>query len=141
MHAPVQLGNNLKGQKMTVLIKKKLSLKEKHDRDREMVKGVFKFEEVPGGSMGFAYKKYKNDPIERYDMVDGMAYTVPRGVAEHLNKNGWYPVHNFAVDEHNKPLMRIGQKKRRFSFQSLEFLNADDFAQAEDSRIIIASKV
>jgi hypothetical protein len=101
-------------------------IKNMRDRDRELVRGKFIFHEVPGGTMSFPFKAYKEDPLERYDLVDGEVYTIPLGVARHLNKNCWYPVHAYALDERGKPAMKIGQKVRRCSFQSLEFIDADD---------------
>lgn len=102
------------------------NLNYQRDKDREMVKGIFKFYEVPGGSMSFVYKAYKGEPVQRFDLLDNGVYTLPLGVARHLNKNGWYPVHQYAYDENNKPSMRIGQKVRRFGFHSLEFVDLDD---------------
>lgn len=104
----------------------KNTLRYQRDKDREMVKGIFKFYEVQGGSMSFVYKAYKEDPVERYDFIDGHVYTIPLGVAKHLNKNGWYPVHAYAMDENGKASMKIGQKVRRFGFNSLEFVDIDD---------------
>lgn len=105
------------------------SLKWRRDRDREIVKGMFKFYEVPGGSMSFVYRAYKEDKTERYDMLDGNVYSIPLGVARHLNKNGWYPVHAHTMDEHGVPRTKIGHKKRRFGFQSLEFVDMDDLVE------------
>lgn len=96
------------------------------DKDREVVRGIFRFYEVPGGCMSFVYKAYKGDDVQRFDMVDGQVYSVPLGVARHLNKNGWYPVHAYTTDETGKPHQKIGSKVRRFGFQSLEFVDIDD---------------
>jgi len=60
------------------------NLRSMRDKDRQMVKGVFKYYEVPGGSVGFCFKKYKEDPIEKFDLVDGQIYTIPLGVANIL---------------------------------------------------------
>lgn len=104
----------------------KPSLRHQRDKDRELVRGKFIFHEVPGGLMSFVFKAYREDPVERFDLVDGEIYTIPLGVAKHLNKNCWYPVHAFASDENGKPAMKIGTKVRRCSFQSLEFVDIDD---------------
>jgi hypothetical protein len=114
-----------------------VNIKYQHDKDRENVKGIFKFYEVPGGSMSFVFKVYKGDPVARYDLVDGQVYTLPLGVAKHLNKNGWYPVHVHSVDETGKPLARIGQKVRRFGFQSLEFVDIEDFSIGDKQIITV----
>ena len=110
--------------------KVKPSLKYMRDRDREKVKGIFKFYECPGGTMSFCYKAYKEDPVERFDFVDGGVYSVPLGVAKHLNKNGFYPIHAHTVDENGKPSMSVGKKVRRFGFQSLEFVDIDELDPA-----------
>lgn len=106
--------------------KSKLTLKQMRDRDREMVKGIFRFHEVPGGTMSFIFKAYKEDQVERFDMTDGQVYTVPLGVARHLNKNCAYPVHHYQTNESGTPFMKVGQMVRRCSFQSLEFTDTDD---------------
>ena len=110
--------------------KKKGDFSYQRDKDRQLVKGVFKFYEVPGGSLGFSFKKYKEDPIERYDFVDGEVYSIPLGVAKHLNKNGKYPVHAYKMDEEGKPTKAIGQMVSRFGFQSLEFMDPDDLDES-----------
>ena len=110
------------------------------DKDREKVKGIFKFLEVPGGSLSFVYKAYKEDPVERFDLVDGEIYTLPLGVARHLNKNGWYPEYVYIANEKETQsaipaamgggsvpsTMRIGRKVQRFMFTSLEFVDIED---------------
>jgi hypothetical protein len=96
------------------------------EKDKEMVKGIFRFHEVPGGKMGFSYKAYKGDKVERFDLTDGQIYTLPLGVAKHLNKNVYYPIHSHALDENGFPTAKIGQKVRRCSFQSLEFVDVDE---------------
>lgn len=103
-------------------------LAKQQEKDREPVKGIFRFHEVPGGKMGFSYKAYKGDKVERYDLVDGQIYTIPLGVAKHLNKNVYYPIHAHTVDDNGVPVARIGQKVRRCSFQSLEFVDIEEMA-------------
>ena len=100
-------------------------LKVERDKDREMVKGVFKYYEVPGGMVGFCFKKYGEDPVEKYELYDGQVYTIPLGVAKHLNNNTWYPVHEYGKNEDGTPSQRVGQKIRRMAFQSLEFMDMD----------------
>lgn len=125
---------------MTTAVKKenkpKPNLKYLRDKDREMVRGKFIFHEVPGGVMSFVFRQYKEDQVERYDLVDNEIYTIPLGVARHLNKNCWYPIHSHAVDENGKPTMKIGQKVRRCSFQSLEFIDVDDLTPVGGNGIV-----
>lgn len=113
---------------MSSLEKKDLKkdLKHQRDKDRQMVKGVFKDYEVPGGSMGFVFRKYKEDPIERYDMVDGHVYTIPLAVAKHLNSNCSYPIHGYAMDADGNKTARVSEKVNRYGFQSLEFMDIDE---------------
>lgn len=106
----------------------KPNLKYLRDKHREKVKGIFRFHEVPGGSMSFVFKAFKDDPVETYHMVDGQVYEIPLGVAIHLNKNCWYPVHALATDENGVASHKIGQKVRRASFQSLEFVDIEDLS-------------
>jgi hypothetical protein len=74
-------------------------LKIERDKDREMVKGVFKYYEVPGGMVGFCFKKYAEDPLEKFELYDNHVYTIPLGVAKHINSNTSYPVHAYTKDE------------------------------------------
>ena len=119
---------------------RKPNLKYMRDKDREMVKGIFKFFEVPGGTFSFVYRAYKEDEVEKYDFIDGGVYTIPLGVAKHLNKNCWYPVHAHAVDEGGRPLAKIGKKVHRCGFSSLEFIDIDDLGEAR-AEIITVEKV
>lgn len=111
---------------------KKPNLKYMREKDRELVKGIFRFHEVPGGTMSFSFKAYKEDPVENYTLVDGEVYTLPLGVAKHLNKNCWYPIHAYAQDGEGKSTVKVGQKVRRASFQSLEFIDIDDLSPVGD---------
>ena len=106
--------------------KPKINLQYMRDKDAEMVRGIFHFYEVPGGLLEFSYKCYKGDDVAKYSLEDNKVYSIPRGVARHLNKNGWYPVHGYATDETGKPIAKIGQKVARYGFSSLEFFDSDD---------------
>lgn len=131
--------------------KPKFNLKYQRDKMREKVTGIFRFHEVPGGGMSFNFREFKGDPIERYDMTDGETYTIPLGVALHLNRNGWYAEYGFykqegsisgmksgvAVDSNY--MQRIAKKIRRFSFQSLEFIDIDDLPTAESQIVEVMS--
>lgn len=118
----------------------KVNLNYQRDKERQTVKGIFHFYEVPGGSMSFVFKAYKGDDVARYDLIDGGMYTLPLGVAKHLNKNGWYPVHEYAQDEFGKALMRVGKKIRRFGFQSLEFVDVEDLA-LDSNQIVTVEQI
>jgi len=128
------IGKNTKTNKDS---KKSQNLRYQRDKDREKVKGIFKFYEVPGGSLSFVFKKYKEDPLEKFEFVDGCIYEIPLGVAKHLNKNGSYPVHAYKMNEDGKSSMQIGQMVHRFGFQSLEFVDIDDLNDGSDESQIV----
>lgn len=120
---------------------KRINLKDARDRDREIVRGKFIYHEVPGGCLSFVFKTYHEDQPERYDLYDGEVYKIPLGVARHLNKNLWYPIHAYAVDEVGKPVMKIGQKVRRCSFQSLEFIDTEDLTPVGRANIVTVESI
>jgi len=117
----------------------KVNLAYQRDKDREKVKGVFRFYEVPNGELKFTYRKYKGDPIERFALKDGEICSIPLGVAKHLNKSGKYPVHAHAVDANGKPTYKLGKTVRRYGFQSLEFIDPEDFCTVDSSLITVES--
>ena len=117
----------------------KKELKYRRDRDNKKVKGVFRFNECEGGTLSFVYRAYKEDEVERYDLVDGQIYELPLGVARHLNTNVWYPQHAYLMDENGKPQIQVNKKIQRASFQSLEFMDIEKDQQNAD--IVIAKKV
>src|SRR5271168_3412929 len=81
-------------------------LKEMCERDRQKVKGIFHNYECQGGTVMFPFKAYKWDEVQNYTFVDGKEYEIPLGVARHLNKNCWYPVHENVLDMNGKPIVR-----------------------------------
>lgn len=107
-------------------VKQPVNLQYQRDKDAEVVRGVFHFYEVPGGLLEFVYKAYKGDEVEKYSLEDNKVYSIPRGVARHLNKSGWYPVHTYMTDETGRSTAKIGQKVARYGFSSLEFFDSDD---------------
>jgi hypothetical protein len=122
----VQKSSKVESSIPTTTTKPKPNYKYLRDKDRELVRGKFIFHEVPGGLMSFVFKKWKEDPVERYDLWDGEIYSIPLGVAVHLNKNCFIPIHSHYTDENGKPSIKVGQKVRRCSFQSLEFVDIED---------------
>lgn len=102
------------------------NLRYMRDKDRQKVKGIFRYHEVPGGVMGFVFKAYKEDKVESFKLRDGEVYELPLGVAKHLNKNCSYPEYAHLVSDTGMPIETIGKQIRRCSFQSLEFVDVDD---------------
>lgn len=106
--------------------KAKMTREQAQKYDAEPVRGKFSFTEVPGGTLNFSYRKYKQDSRKAYSLEDGKVYTLPRGVAKHLATTGKYPIHEYATDEAGKPIVRIGRMKQRYNFESLEFFDDID---------------
>lgn len=106
--------------------KTKINLTYLREKDRQMVRGIFRFHEVPGGELSFSILLHKGDQLKNYTLRDGEVSTIPLGVAKHLNKNIAYPIHGYSQDENGKPLMKVTQMVRRCSFQSLEFMDVED---------------
>ena len=90
-------------------------------KERSLVKGVFRCYEPRGGNMKFSFKKYKDDAIVTYTMLDGDTYEIPLMVAKHLNNNCSYPKHSLVVDANGAPIINKDQKVSRCSFESLAF--------------------
>lgn len=108
------------------------TLKMQRDKDREPVKGVFKYHENQGGVLKFSIKLHKEDQVETYELVDGGIYTLPRGVATHLNKNTFYPVYEqFREVKGVKeiPALRVKQKVFRTGFYPLDFVDVGETEQ------------
>lgn len=105
------------------------ALDAKRAEERKLVRGIFRFHEVPGGQMDFMFRKYKGDELTKYSMKDGEVYEVPLGVARHLNTNCWYPIygHNDKSQQEvaGSAIMSVKEKIRRCSFQSLDFVESE----------------
>lgn len=106
---------------VTVLADKKEQLEKMKKEDSRIVKGRFFCHEPKGGNVKFSYRKYKGDPIKSYTLFDGKDYELPVGVAKHINNCGWN-VHAHCVDANGNPSVNVGSRVRRFSFQSMDFL-------------------
>jgi hypothetical protein len=120
-------------------------IKKMRDRDAEMVTGVFKNLENPAvnggrGSLVFSYKYYPGDEHVIYELWDGQRYTIPRGVARHLNKNCYYTEYQHLKDEFGlsgvrgaysedgrlkSQNMQMARKIHRYAFHSLEYMDDD----------------
>jgi hypothetical protein len=114
--------------------------------DSQIVKGVFRFHEMPGGTLSFVYKAYKGQNSERYDLTDGQIYSIPLGVAKHLNKNGWYPEYEYIKGEkfiggygNEQTGMRVARKVHRYGFSGLDFVDTDETEQ--DKELFMVTKV
>lgn len=136
------LGGQMAITNKNVSIKIKKNKEQLRQRDNEIVRGMFRYDEVPGGTLIFSYKKYKADPIRNYSLIDGQTYELPRGVAKHLATTGSYAIHEYQTDTSGKPVIRIGRKKRRYSFESLGFFDdIEDEVKSEESNLFTVEKI
>jgi len=90
-------------------------------KDMEPVRGIFHFWECKGGILKFDLMKYKNTKPD-WEMVDSQMYTVPLYVARHLNTTGFVEEEKTIQDPVTLGYRKIKQNRRRYSFESLEFL-------------------
>jgi len=120
-------------------------LEAQHDRDNELVTGIFRYIEHPKGTLRFRFKKYAQDDYKAYELTDGGKYKLPRMVARHLNNNVHYmeykrldqqlgdmtghgmTVHAAVNDGslQSPEKMQIANKVPRCEFRSLEFMDDD----------------
>lgn len=85
-------------------------------RDSRKIKGMFQCHEPRGGSVDFHFKKYKGDPVQRYNLIDGKIYELPVAVVNHINQNCNYPVYKENLDPQGDRLVEVGKKVQRFNF-------------------------
>jgi len=90
-------------------------------KDLKIVTGRFRNHELNGGSIKFIFHRYKDVGTQKFEFLDGQVYSVPYMVAEHINNNCCYTVHEHYMNEENKVKMRVGSKVQRFSFVPLGF--------------------
>lgn len=130
----------------------KLELENKKHRDKEMLTGVFKNNEITGGSLKFSLNlPYHGEPMDEYELEDGKYYSLMRYVVDHLNNKTFVmeyarPDGTFGIntDVRNaginhvkstdfgsgkvKPVESklVFRKKPRFSFFSIDFMVQDE---------------
>jgi hypothetical protein len=95
---------------------------QKRDEDSKMVTGIFKNDEVKGGDLTFTIRLYKEDPYKTYYFEDGKTYTIPLGVAKHINTMTRQKEHAYLVDKDGKKINGIGSYRQRYTFLSTEFM-------------------
>lgn len=120
-------------------------IEKRRQKDKEMVRGVFKDYEVPGGELEFSFGPiYKGDETITFSRLngtslkDGEVYTIPFGVAKHLNNNCNYPEFEHqpgegfagAPNAYTRENVRISKKVHRFGFNTLDFMQDEDLAPA-----------
>ncbi len=90
------------------------------EADAQMVTGIFHNYETPGSGATVCYKKYPGEAVFKQAFQDGEKYTIPMGVAKHIN-SCHYPVHKYITDDAGRTLPIIGQKIKRYAFTPTEF--------------------
>lgn len=141
-----------KNQKMTREELQK-QIKRMRDRDSEKIVGMFRNLEnrATGGSCGsvvFSYKAYPGDENVFYELKDGERYSLPRGVARHLNNNCFHREYQHLSGQYGEQGMRnaapdgrlttaqmqVSRKIHRFAFDSMEF--SDDDADMKPANLL-----
>ena len=98
-----------------------IARKKKFERDHQMVKGRFTFKEVPGGTLVFSHRIYKEDNTKKYELKDGEIYTLPYMVAKHLATSVYNEVYQNQVDKDGRPVQVATSKIHRTAFERLDF--------------------
>lgn len=97
-------------------------IEEMRRRDQEKVTGVFRYVELPGGSVDLHYRKHKGEKITKYCMIDGETYTVPRGLADQINDNCKYFEASNVMDAQGNYILHSKAKKiQRMMFTPSQF--------------------
>jgi hypothetical protein len=123
------------------------------ERDSELVTGTFKNLEQQGCSVRFQYKAYPGDDFTSYELIDGEKYTLPRGVARHLNNDCYYKEYKHLPGEFgdtgvrgaindgrlNAANMQTCRKVHRYAFMSLDF--TDDAAMYPSEIVEVTMKI
>ncbi len=113
-------------------------IKKCKERDAELVTGVFQNLERRGGGIQFNFTFWGED-FKLYELFDGERYTIPRGVARHLNNGCFFKEYNHLKGEFGEQgtraavndgrlkadKMKITKKVHRFAFTSLDFMDDD----------------
>ena len=94
---------------------------EKRIEESKLVKGIFEFKDLPGGTLDFFHRKWKGDKVQRYILVDGHEYELPLGVVRKLNSECATTEHSYLLGPDGKHL-KTGKKRNRFAFKSREYL-------------------
>lgn len=129
-------------------------IRRQRDRDSELVTGIFKNFETPGGTIEFMYKMYPQQENCYYILTDGERYKLPRGVWAHLSQNCFYLEHKHLPGEAGQTGVRQAvndgsarklpvtplhtRKVYRFGFMPLEFVDDGEFVQPDIVQVTAA---
>lgn len=98
------------------------SINKAYIADSKLVKGTFKNIECPGASLEFSLRLYKQDPIRVYNFEDGESYTIPMGVAKHINRQCQYKRSKHLVDKEGNPIIGYNNPISRYQFVSEDYM-------------------
>ena len=102
----------------------KEKLEAKYKEESQLVKGIFKNLEVPGGDVSFSFRAYPHDPLRVYRFEDGKEYEIPLCVARHLNntcnEKGYKYVRNLDGDVLKSP--KVYPNRQRYQFLSANYM-------------------
>ena len=101
-------------------------------RDAQIVKGRFENKENENATMRFIYKKYKEEPVVKYELKDGEEYYLPVGVADHINNDIGMWEHEALCDSKGKQTSESKPKRiRRCQFVPLGFGPIEEIQELE----------
>jgi hypothetical protein len=142
----IPIRKNLTPIKKDIPVLNEAKLNFRKTKDAQLVKGIFKFYEAPGAELTFNFKLYRGDSVQKYTLTDGKVYTLPLGVARHLNSGG-YPEYEYikgdptTMGAADGTPMRIGKMTKRYGFQSLEFLDIEELGDSDQKQVVLVEKV
>lgn len=87
----------------------------KEEKPMEMVTGIFSHCEEKGATLKLTKHSVTLPDYEK-SFKDGEVYTVPKEIADHLNKNCWVPIYGWGEDENGSQVQVMTGKTYRFSF-------------------------
>lgn len=110
--------------KLTAEEKKKsaILIEKAKEEDSQIVKGIFKNLECPGGDLQFAYHAYKGESTRVYHMIDGKEYEIPMGVAKHINRQCKYKKSKHLIDKDGNSIITADKPIERYQFVSMDFM-------------------
>jgi hypothetical protein len=98
--------------------------KAERERKSKMVTGKFLFNECPNGELNFFYREFPQQPITTYTFRHDQIYTIPLGVAIHLNDRCSYDEYQYNLDNGkliDAKNMYIKSKVHRTNFIPLDW--------------------
>jgi hypothetical protein len=107
------------------------TLNHRRKKEAELVRGIFRNYENPGGYLGFTAPAFdgkpgKEEANKKWEFWDTKEYTIPRGLAFHLNNNLKYPVYRNLDIPGVDALCEVESFFHRVAFHPIGFDDFDD---------------